>query len=327
MARATMASTRLKLSWVDRTEHFMRSKALRLVILALVANTVMAQAFFNSGGRVLHLFGVDLTAFYLNLSAILSTVAFSFFEIAMLWARQEVLALDKSIQQQIGAEAWLKRNMATLIVITAINFYCLAVFNAAIWPSLTVPGIPDPPAPWRYYLHAAFYSVVLYLAGIVGERAKSEQELTMSMARRQSRQALEAHDQQVMQQIKAMTARGEPLAPLAAAISSPETAQLIALQHAVLSGQLGVLDAAHLNIAVKGQDTSLLDRLCQHVAPSVTGEKVDATTADTPADEERELVAVASNGHQAHVPGGPGRVRFTREQGARIEDWALGQEN
>src|SRR5262245_38021366 len=106
MAQTRFARTRLRLSWVDRTEHFLRSKAIRLVILALVANTILAQAFFNSAGRILQIGGANLAPAYLNVSSILSTVAFSFFEIAMLWARQDVLSLDESIKKQIGADAW-----------------------------------------------------------------------------------------------------------------------------------------------------------------------------------------------------------------------------
>lgn len=284
-----IARTKLRLSWVDRVDGFLKHKAMRLVILALVANTIMAQAFFNSAGRILVVGGYNLTPWYLNLSAILSTVAFSFFEVASLWARQEVLGLDESIKQQIGAKVWLQRNLYTLIVITAINFYCLTVFNAAIWPDIKVPGIPEPPSPWRFYLHAAFYSVVLYLAGMVGERTKSDMEQTMVMARKHSQHALEAHDQQVMQQIKDMTAKGVPLAPLAAATSSPETAQLIAMQSAVLGGNLGVLDAARINMASKGHDSGMLDRLDQHVqrqGPAL--------------DEDREVVASLPlfHGHQ-----------------------------
>jgi hypothetical protein len=249
---------------LERLDGFLRSNAIRLVLLFLVANTILAQAFFNSGGRILVVFGMNLTAIYLNASAILSTLAFSLFEIAMLWARQEVLALDESIKRQINAEAWLRRNLYALLAITAINFYSLAVFNAAIWPDLAVPGVPEPPSPWRYYLHAGFYTAILYLAGIVGERTKSEQEVSMTMARKHTQQALAAHDAQFSQQIKDMTAAGDPLAPLVAATSSPETAQLVALQHAAVTGQVSVMDAARLNAAAKGHDTALLDRLATH---------------------------------------------------------------
>jgi len=262
--RDTIARTRLRRTALERFDAFLRSNAVRLVLLFLVANTVLAQAFFNSGGRILVLFGMNLTAVYLNTSAVLSTLAFSLFEIAMLWARQEVLALDESIKKLIGAEAWLKRNLYALIVITAINFYSLSVFNAAIWPGVGVPGIPEPAAPWRYYLHAGFYTVILYMAGIVGERVKSEQEVSMTMARRHTQQSLTAHDAQFSQQIKDMTERGDPLAPLVAATSSPETAQLVALQHAAVTGQVSVMDAARLNAAAKGLDTTLLDRLMAH---------------------------------------------------------------
>jgi len=273
---ATIARTRLRQTRLERLDTFLRSNAARLVLLLLVANTILAQAFFNSGGRILVLLGMNLTAVYLNTSAVLSTLAFSLFEIAMLWARQEVLALDESIKRLINAQAWLSRNRAALVVITAINFYSLAVFNAAIWPSVAVPGIPEPPAPWRYYLHAGFYTAILYLAGIVGERVKSEQEVSMTMARRHTQQALAAHDAQFAQQIKDMAEAGDPLAPLVAATSSPETAQLVALQHLAVTGQVSVMDAARLNAAAKGHDTTLLDKLLTHqqqqlAAPMVSG--------------------------------------------------------
>jgi hypothetical protein len=254
----------------------------------------MAQAFFNSAGRILVLWGLNLTGLYLNASAVFSTFAFSLFEIAMLWARQEVLALDESIKKQIGAGAWLNRNLATLVVISLINFYSLTVFNAAIWPAIHVPGIPEPPAPWKFYLHAGFYTVILYLAGIVGERVRSEQELTMTMARKHTQQALAAHDAQVQQQIKEMTARGEPLAPLAAATSSPETAQLIALQSLVLAGKVDVMEAARMNVTATGGDTALLDRFGTRSAPprqvvALAPAAGEAAAADEEVDEEESI--------------------------------------
>jgi len=291
----TIARTRVRLNWVERVDRFLHSNAIRLVLFALVANTIMAQAFFNSAGRILVLWGLNLTGLYLNASAVFSTFAFSLFEIAMLWARQEVLALDESIKKQIGAGAWLNRNLATLVVISLINFYSLTVFNAAIWPAIHVPGIPEPPAPWKFYLHAGFYTVILYLAGIVGERVRSEQELTMTMARKHTQQALAAHDAQVQQQIKEMTARGEPLAPLAAATSSPETAQLIALQSLVLAGKVDVMEAARMNVTATGGDTALLDRFGTCSAPPrqvvalapAAGEA--AAAADEEIDEEESI--------------------------------------
>src|ERR1700757_5377470 len=110
----SIARTKVKLSWVERVDRSMHSHAIRLILFALVANTIMAQAFFNSAGRILVLGGVDLTGLYLNVSSIFSTFAFSLFEIAMLWARQDVLSLDESIKQQIGAKDWLRRNLVTL---------------------------------------------------------------------------------------------------------------------------------------------------------------------------------------------------------------------
>jgi hypothetical protein len=310
---ATIARTRLRRTWLERLDMFLRSNAVRLVLLLLVANTILAQAFFNSGGRILVLFGMNLTAIYLNLSAVLSTLAFSLFEIAMLWARQEVLALDDSIKKAIGAGAWLTRNRYALIAITAINFYSLAVFNAAIWPDVAVPGIPEPASPWRFYLHAAFYTAILYLAGIVGERVKSEQEVSMTMARRHTQQALAAHDAQFSQQIKDMTEAGDPLAPLVAATSSPETAQLVALQHLAVTGQVSVMDAARLNAAAKGHDTALLDKLLTHQqqqlsAPMVSGAGVGAAVfaeaLDAIDEAQSEVGAEADSAAMQQPPNG-----------------------
>src|SRR5262245_7467459 len=95
-APGAIARTRVKLHWVERVDRFLHSNAIRLVLLALVANTIMAQAFLNSASRILVLWGINLTGLYLNTSAIASTFAFSLFEIAMLWVRQEVLSLDES---------------------------------------------------------------------------------------------------------------------------------------------------------------------------------------------------------------------------------------
>ncbi len=97
-APPAIARTKVKLSWVEQVDRSMHSHAIRLVLFALVANTIMAQAFFNYAGRILVLGGVNLTGLYLNVSSIFSTFAFSLFEIAMLWARQEVLSLDESHQ-------------------------------------------------------------------------------------------------------------------------------------------------------------------------------------------------------------------------------------
>jgi hypothetical protein len=77
---------------VERTDRFLH------------ANTIRAQAFFNSAGHTLVLGEVDLTGISLNVSSIFSTFAFSLGEIAMRWVRQEVLSLDESIKQQVGAK-------------------------------------------------------------------------------------------------------------------------------------------------------------------------------------------------------------------------------
>jgi hypothetical protein len=41
----TIARTKVKLSWVEQVDRSLHSHAIRLVLFALVANTIMAQAF------------------------------------------------------------------------------------------------------------------------------------------------------------------------------------------------------------------------------------------------------------------------------------------
>src|SRR5689334_1004200 len=53
-ARASViARTRVRRTALEKFDVFLRSNAVRLVLLLLVANTILAQAFFNSGGRIL----------------------------------------------------------------------------------------------------------------------------------------------------------------------------------------------------------------------------------------------------------------------------------
>jgi hypothetical protein len=83
----------------------------------------------------------------------------------------------------------------------------------------------------------------------------------------------------VQQQIREMTARGEPLDPLAAATSSPETTQLIALQSLVLAGKIDVMEAARMNGAATGGTSALLDRIGAHTAHSASLRPVIAVAA------------------------------------------------
>ena len=71
MARhATYA--RARISAVDRLEYFLRSRASKVVVLALVANTMVAQLLYNSAGQLV--LGNQVLLGYLLVSAICSTV-------------------------------------------------------------------------------------------------------------------------------------------------------------------------------------------------------------------------------------------------------------
>jgi hypothetical protein len=94
----------------------------------------------------------------------------------------------------------------------------------------------------------------------------------------------------VQQQIREMTARGEPLAPLAAATNSLETAQLIALQSLVLAGKVDVMEAAPNNVAASGGDTGLLDRIGGPASSASSRQVVplapNVPLGDAPEDDE-----------------------------------------
>ena len=66
---------RARVPWVDRLEYAVRSRGAKVVVLALVANTMVAQLLYNSAGQL-----VLSSAFllgYLLFSAVCSTVACS----------------------------------------------------------------------------------------------------------------------------------------------------------------------------------------------------------------------------------------------------------
>ena len=71
---------RAHVSWGDRMEYAIRSRGAKVVVLALVANTMVAQLLYNSAGQL-----VLSSAFllgYLLFSAVCSTVAFALFEVS-----------------------------------------------------------------------------------------------------------------------------------------------------------------------------------------------------------------------------------------------------
>ncbi|HEV8193761.1 MAG TPA: hypothetical protein VGP82_20095, partial [Ktedonobacterales bacterium] len=143
--------------------------------------------------------------------------------------------------------------------------------------------LDDLPQPWNwlyYAVHASAYTAVLFLAGIFGERPKSEKEVILATQRALEQQALERWKLQKEAQIEQMMRDGTPLGAVAAALASPETAERIALMEAATSGGLSALDAAHLNLRRAGQDTAVLEGLRAPTSP--TGRLGSDTTGDEP---------------------------------------------
>src|SRR5690348_2370472 len=100
-------STRARISVVDRLEYFLRSRASKVVVLALVANTMVAQLLYNSAGQLV--IGNQVLLRYLLVSAVCSTVAFALFEGSTIFQLHDLMTLDTSIKEEIGAEKLIRR--------------------------------------------------------------------------------------------------------------------------------------------------------------------------------------------------------------------------
>ncbi len=106
--------TRPHISWVDRIEYAVRSRGAKVVVLALVANTMVAQLLYNSAGQLV--LGSAFLLGYLLFSAVCSTVAFALFEVSTIFQLHDLHTLDASIKEEIGADKLIKRGYLVLVV-------------------------------------------------------------------------------------------------------------------------------------------------------------------------------------------------------------------
>jgi hypothetical protein len=287
---------RAHISWVDRVEYAIRSRGAKLVVLALVANTMVAQLLYNSAGQLV--LGSAFLLGYLLFSAVCSTVAFALFEVSTIFQLHDLHTLDGSIKEEIGAEKLIKRGYLVLVISSLINFLSVLYFLALAWHSTSGSAATFPldnlPSPWNWFyyaVHALAYTLVLFLAGIYGERPKSAKEVVLATQRALEQQALERWKLQKEAEIEGMMRRGEPLGAVAAALASPETAERIAVLEAATSGKMPALLAARLNVARSGGDLRVLDGLHAHqVEQSMSA--LDTAGADGPA--EANAVGVAT---------------------------------
>src|SRR5690348_1493072 len=171
---------RARVGIVERLDYAVRSRGSKVVVLALVANTMVAQLLYNSAGQLVVGSGVLLG--YLIISAVCSTLAFALFEVSTIFQLHDLMALDASIKEEIGAEKLTRRGFWVLGVSSLINFLSVLYFLALAWHTAagTAAKFPldDLPAPWNwlyyalhasaYALHASAYTAVLFLAGVFG---------------------------------------------------------------------------------------------------------------------------------------------------------------
>ncbi len=283
-------SVRARISWVDRIEYAIRSRGAKLVVLALVANTMVAQLLYNSAGQLV--LGNEFLVGYLFFSAVCSTVAFALFEVSTIFQLHDLTTLDASIKVEIDAEKLIRRGFWVLGVSSLINFLSMMYFLGLVWHTTAGTStrfpLDDLPQPWNwayYAVHALAYTLVLFLAGIFGERPKSAKEVVLATQRALEQQALERWRLQKEAEIEGMMRRGEPLGAVAAALASPETAERIAVLEAATRGQMSPLQAARLNVARAGGDLKLLDGLHAHQAEM----SMQAAVAEPERDEEDEV--------------------------------------
>src|SRR5262245_52235020 len=222
MARTNhIAVGRVRVSGVEQAEYFLRSRGPKVVALALVANTMVAQLLYNSAGQLV--VGGAVLLGYLLISAVCSTVAFALFEVSTIFQLHDLMTLDKTIKEEIGAQTLIKRGYLVLVISSLINFLSVLYFLALAWhtssgAASTFP-LDDLPQPWNwlyYAVHASAYTAVLFLAGIFGERPKSEKEVILQTQRALEQQALERWRLQKEGQIEQMMRDGVPWGAVAA---------------------------------------------------------------------------------------------------------------
>ena len=300
---------RTQISLVDRIEYAVRSRGAKVVVLALVANTMVAQLLYNSAGQLV--LGNGFLTGYLFVSAICSTIAFALFEVSTIFQLHDLHTLDASIKEEIGAEQLIKRGYVVLAVSSLINFLSMLYFLALVWHSAGESAafpLDNLPSPWNwlyYAVHAAAYTLVLFLAGIYGERPKSAKEVVLTTQRALEQQALERWKLQKEAEIEGMMRRGEPLGAVAAALASPETAERIAMLEAATSGKMSALEVARLNVRRSGGDMCMLDGLHVQQARQIALGQSEAAQRQA-AEESLEVAtsagpfAISHNGSRSH---------------------------
>src|SRR5215471_14802710 len=171
LTQTRQQAMRARVPAIDRIEYSIRSRGAKLVVLALVANTMVAQLLYNSAGQLV--LGDEFLQGYLFFSAICSTVAFALFEVSTIFQLHDLTTLDASIKAEIGAEKLIRRGFWVLGVSSLINFLSMMYFLGLVWHTTTGSAsrfpLDDLPQPWNwgyYAAHALAYTLVLFLAGI-----------------------------------------------------------------------------------------------------------------------------------------------------------------
>src|SRR5215472_11990301 len=164
------------LSFEAQFDRFLRRKAVSLILMGLISNTVLAQLYVRTNGKII--FPGAWSSGYVIASAIGTTLAFSLFEVLQTRTLNELM--NDGLHH--GKGEWAK-NLAATAFASAYNFYSIALLDYALsterlahHPPTDLPDFGQ--VPLGIYFTAAGFTAILFLVSFVGDRKLTpEQEV------------------------------------------------------------------------------------------------------------------------------------------------------
>ncbi len=287
---------------------FMRTRAAMFILIALVSNTALAQLFFNSGGIILP--NATIAHGYLIASAIATSTALSLFELLLVHTLSDMTGSGI----QYARWEWGKR-ILSLGFISLYNIYSLALLNYALWPvngqaQHTTQGLPAPwQIGWADWLHAATFSGVLLLCGLVGEARRTAAEEVRLMEEEMLVGLLSSARQEVNEKTP-----GRALTALTA-LAPEKSRAFFGNFYTIMSGRVTIDDVTQ-HFGTQGIITPRRATPDEGIPALPAADAVSDSFSDPPADDIGDLEPVM-----------PGWRRFTRERADAVERWTLGEDD
>ncbi len=288
---------------------FMRTRAAMFILIALVSNTALAQLFFNSGGIILP--NATIAHGYLIASAIATSTALSLFELPLVHTLSDMTGSGI----QYARWEWGKR-ILSLGFISLYNIYSLALLNFALWPvngqtqHQTTQGLPAPwQIGWADWLHAATFSGVLLLCGLVGEARRTAAEEVRLMEEEMLVGLLSSARQEVKEKTP-----GRALTALTA-LAPEKSRAFFGNFFTIMSGRVTIDDVTQ-HFGTQGIIIARVVLRQMTGIPALPAADASPNDVGDPSVDVDELEPVM-----------PGRRRFTRDRADAVERWALGEDD